>query len=166
MSRCRTATSRCRAANTPIAPKGHPLARGRVELSGELRPGWNLFLGATALRMKAADGSDHAPDQPRRSVKLFTTYEPGGRLDNWTLGGGLRWQNRTWADVTVGDSDYRVPQGSYAVVDVMARYALNDKWSAQLNFENLLDKKHYNNPGSQVSYGPPRNAALTLVAKF
>lgn len=148
------------------AEKGIRSRGVEVELSGELRPGWNLFLGATALRMKAADGSDHAPDQPRRSVKLFTTYEPGGRLDNWTLGGGLRWQNRTWADVTIGDSDYRVPQGSYAVVDVMARYALNDKWSAQLNFENLLDKKHYNNPGSQVSYGPPRNAALTLVAKF
>ncbi len=166
MWRFRTATSRCpEPTNTPPG-KGIRSRGVEVELAGELQPGWNLFFGATALRMKNAEDEDHAPEQPRRSIKLFTTYEPGGRWDQWTVGGGLRWQNRTWAEVLTGGSDYRVTQESYAVADVMARYELSDKWSAQLNINNLFDKKHYNNPGSQISYGPPRNATLTLVSRF
>jgi outer membrane receptor for ferric coprogen and ferric-rhodotorulic acid len=136
-----------------------------VELAGEIRPGWNVFLGATALRMKAADGSEHAPDQPRRSVKLFTSYELPGRWQQWTLGGGLRWQSEIWATVTTGGTDYRVEQESFAVVDVMARYDISDKWSAQLNVSNLFDRSYNTRPGD-VSYGEPRNATLTLVSRF
>ncbi|WP_323718089.1 TonB-dependent siderophore receptor [Paracoccus aminovorans] len=136
-----------------------------VELAGEIREGWNLFLGATALRMKAADGSDHAPEQPRRSVKLFTSYDLPGRWEQWTVGGGLRWQSGTWATVSTGGTDYRVEQGSYAVFDAMARYDISDKWSAQLNVNNLFDRRYYNNPGD-ISWGEPRNATLTLVSRF
>lgn len=136
-----------------------------VELAGEIRPGWNLFLGATALRMKAADGSEHLPEQPRRSFKLFTSYDLPGQWDKWTLGGGMRWQSATWALLSTGGTDYRVEQGSYAVVDAMARYEISDKWSAQLNINNLFDRSYYTQP-ERISWGEPRNATLTITSRF
>lgn len=136
-----------------------------VELAGEIRPGWNLFLGATALRMKAADGSEHGPEQPRRSVKLFTSYELPDQWDKWTLGGGMRWQSKTWGPLSTGGTDYRVEQGSYAVVDAMARYDISDTWSAQLNINNLFDRSYYTQPQA-ISWGEPRNATLTITSRF
>lgn len=137
-----------------------------LELAGEIRPGWSLFFGASALRMRDANDDRHAPEQPTRTIKIFTSYELPGQWDQWTVGGGLRWQNRSWAEVETGGSTYRVTQPAYAVVDVMARYDFNETWSAQLNVNNLFDKTYYNGPGSQVTYGAPRNAMLTLTSRF
>ncbi|MDF3605795.1 TonB-dependent receptor [Paracoccus sp. DMF-8] len=137
-----------------------------VELSGEVRPGWNLFVGASALRLRDADGERIDTANPTQTIKIATTYNLPGQWEQWTVGGGLRWQNQTWTDVGIGNNTYRVRQGSYAVVDVMARYDINDQWSAQLNVNNLFDKSYYNTPYEQITYGQPRNAMLTLVSRF
>lgn len=135
-----------------------------LEVSGEIRPGWNLAFGATALKMRQPDGKTYKPDMPRRSMKLFTSYKlPDSK---WTVGGGIRWQSDTWAEVKEGAKVFRAEQPAYTVVDVMARYDFNDRWAAQLNVGNVLDKTYYNQPYSQIVYGEPRNAMLTLVSKF
>lgn len=149
-----------------VGTKGVRSKGVEIELAGEVRPGWNVFFGASALRMRNGEGEQHNTNQPTRSVKIFTSYDLPGQWDQWTVGGGLRWQNKTWDDVSTGGNTYRVNQSSYTVVDVMARYDLSDQWSAQLNINNLFDKTYYNNPGSQITYGAPRNAMLTLVSRF
>lgn len=137
-----------------------------VELSGEIRRGWNLFFGASATRLRDANDDPFNPDQPTRTVKVFTSYDLPGQWDQWTVGGGLRWQNKSWADVSTAGNTYRLTQSSYAVVDLMTRYRINDNWSAQLNLNNLFDKGYYNAPGSQVSYGAPRNVMVSLTSRF
>lgn len=149
-----------------IGAKGISSKGVELELAGEIQPGWNLFFGASALRMRDADGERYSTDTPTRTLKMFTSYDLTGDWDGLTLGGGLRWQNKAWTDISTGGNSYRFTQDGFAVVDVMARYEINDKWSAQLNVNNLFDKTYYNGVGSQVSYAPPRNAMVSLVSKF
>ena len=49
----------------------------------------------------------------------------------------------------------------------MARYDFNSRLSAQLNLNNLFDKKYYlGGIGNQVYYGEPRSVFVNLTAKF
>lgn len=138
------------------------------EIAGEIRPGWNLSFGATAGKVTSADGTKTEGSIPTRTVKLFTTYNLPDQYSNWTVGGGLRWQNSTWHDLSLASGTVRKDVPGFAVVDVMARYDFNDTWSAQLNVNNLFDKNYYTISGgdSLKSYGAPRNVMLTLVSRF
>lgn len=142
-------------------------ARGvELDLSGEIRPGWNLFFGASTMKVTDADGELTNTFLPRHTLKLFTTYNlpvDGGR---WTLGGGARWQSGTWNTLYLASGTMRNDQSAYAVVDAMVRYDISEKWSAQLNVNNLFDKVYYHNASVAAVYGEPRNAMLTLVSRF
>lgn len=142
-------------------------ARGvELELSGEIRPGWNLFLGASTLKTTNPDGSRTSTEQPSRMLKAFTTYKLPGQWDRWTVGGGFRLQNRTWAEAEVAEGIIPVYQGGYAVWDAMLRYDISADWAAQLNVSNLFDKTYYHTGGSGAFYGAPRGALLTITSRF
>ena len=53
-------------------------------------------------------------------------------------------------------------------MNVFAGYRFNDTFSAQLNVNNLLDKKYYSNVGfyNGVYWGEPRNVMLNLRWKL
>nr|WP_246399665.1 TonB-dependent siderophore receptor [Amaricoccus macauensis] len=147
--------------------KGVKAEGGEFEFSGEITPGWSVYVGGQAMSLKAADGGEFAPDQPRNTLKVFTAYTLPGAWSKWTLGGGLRWQSKTWVDVTNGnDETHRFTQPSYTVVDAMARYDFDERWSAQLNVNNLFDKTYYQQALDQSFYGEPLNAMLSVSASF
>lgn len=136
-----------------------------IELSGALSDNWNLLFGWAQFSAKDADGEPVNTRYPRRTANIFSTY----RLDRLTLGGGINWEdgNYTVATNPLGQKE-KLKQPSYALVNVMARYQLSDALSAQLNIDNLLDKKYYSQIGfySQYAYGEPRNGKLTLKYSF
>ncbi len=83
------------------------------------------------------------------------------------MGGGFRWQSETYTDATnLAGVTHRITQPNYMVVDAMARYAFNERWSAQLNVNNVFDKSYLNDPWSDSYYGDPLNAMLTVSARF
>ncbi len=138
-----------------------------LEFAGEITPGWNYFLGGATTNLSEGDNDDFSPDIPRDTLKMFTSYTLPGALSAWTIGGGFRWQSKTWVDVTNNEGEtHRFTQPSYMVVDAMARYDLNDRWSAQINVNNLFDKKYYSQALDQSFYGEPLNAMVTLAARF
>lgn len=138
-----------------------------LEFAGEILPGWNYFLGAATLDLKEGDDDDFLPEQPRHTLKLFTTYTLPGALSQWTVGGGFRWQGKTFSDVTnLANVTHRYTQPAYMVVDAMARYDFNERWSAQLNVNNVFDKTYFQQATSQPFYGDPLNAMLTISARF
>jgi len=136
-----------------------------VEVSGAITDNWNLLVGWSQFRAEDADGTAVNTDYPRRTATLFTTY----RLNKLTLGGGVNWEssNYTWATNPLGQTE-KLKQDSYAIVRLMAKYQVTPALSAQLNINNLFDEKYYTNIGfySQVAYGTPRNANLTLKYDF
>lgn len=142
-------------------------ARGvELEVSGEVRPGWNVFFGAATMKVKDATGVRTNTFLPDRTVKLFTTYNLPGDYSKWTVGGGMRWQSESWNNMTIAGRQIRNSQKPYGVVDAMVRYDLNEKWSAQLNVNNVFDKVYYHSASVAAVYGDPRNAMLTLTSRF
>lgn len=138
-----------------------------LEVSGEITPGWNLFFGAAKMKATNPDGSQANSFLPENTLKIFTTYNLPGEHSQWTIGGGARWQSESWNTLGVpGVGSVRNSQPSFAVVDAMLRYDINDKWSAQLNINNLFDESYYHSASVAGVYGEPRNAMFTLTSRF
>lgn len=157
--------------NTPAyrSVSGAKVEGIELELGGEVMPGWNVASSLTTFTAKDAQGKPINTNKPRTLFKLFTTYRMQGDWQGLTVGGGIDWQNRMYQDATApGRNVVKVEQGSYAIVNVMARYDFNKRMSATLNVNNLFDKKYYSQIGfyNQGWYGAPQNVMLSLKAQY
>jgi outer-membrane receptor for ferric coprogen and ferric-rhodotorulic acid len=144
-----------------------------IELGGEILPDWNIKAGYSRFNIKDPDGADLNTATPRQTFNLFSTYQFSGALEKLTVGGGLRWQSGVWATVWGADGSgelvqRRAEQGSYTVVNLMARYDFTDQTALQLNANNIFDERYYSqvNFYSTRNYGDPRNFTLKLTHKF
>ncbi|WP_168734223.1 TonB-dependent siderophore receptor [Pseudothauera nasutitermitis] len=138
-----------------------------VEIAGEIRPGWNASIGYAKFRAKTADGVEVNSLMPRQQFNAFTSYRLPGAWSGLTVGGGVRWQSRTYADVLFLTGK-KLEQKAYSVVDLMARYEIDRQWSLQLNVKNVFDKKYFAPPesGLEIFWQEPRNASLSLKYEF
>lgn len=140
-----------------------------AELSGELMPGWQAQLGYTH-KIARQDGDKLSTVEPEDQFSVYTSYNFKGQLEPLTIGGGARWQSRSWGSVwnapRGGNEDFG--QSAYWLVDAMAKYQLTDNLSATLNVNNLLDKKYLTIMDfySVYSWGEPRNVMLTTRYDF
>lgn len=152
------------------AAKGTVTEGFELEAVGELLPRWNVSVGFTQFSAKDAQGKAVNTDHPNKMLKLFTTYNFNGDLDNLTIGGGVNWEGANHTDTTnpVTNQPEKVEQKSYSLVNLMARYEINDQLSTQVNVDNLFDKTYYSQIGffSQLAYGQPRSINLDMKYKF
>jgi outer membrane receptor for ferric coprogen and ferric-rhodotorulic acid len=142
-----------------------------LELVGELTPAWNVSVGWTHYSAKDAEDQDVAVDHPRRLLKLFTKYALPGALRGFDIGGGLAWESAAPAsDVNPATGErVRVGQSSYALVELMAKYAFGEQLSMQVNVNNVLDEKYRSTSywwGAPYTYGEPRNVLVSLDYAF
>jgi outer membrane receptor for ferric coprogen and ferric-rhodotorulic acid len=151
------------------ASKGATSEGFEIDVAGEVTPGWNLSAGYSQFRMSDSAGADVNTINPRRLLRLFTTYRLSGALSGLTLGGGVNWEDTTY---TVATNPLGVPekiqQDAYALVNLMARYDFSKKLSGQLNINNAFDQTYYAmfDAFSQYNYGAPRTTTLALKYKF
>ena len=159
-----------------VASEGAKSEGFEFDLSGELARGWSASAGYTQYRIKDAAGADINSIYPRRLLRVFTTYRLPGAWDKLSIGGGVNWEGKTYtivpdapgfdgAPTVLGG---RVEQESFALVNLMARYDFSRQLSAQLNVNNLFDKKHFGLSAAYegVNYQAPRGASLTLRYRF
>ena len=134
------------------------------ELVGEPVDGWNINAGYTHFKAEAANGAEINTDHPRKQFKLFTTYNLQEWLPALTLGGGVSWEDDTYSE----NGTIRIDQDAYTLVNLMAKYDLNEQTHLQLNLNNLLDEKYYSQIGffDQYRYGAPKNLTLSLQYHF
>lgn len=141
-----------------------------IEANGEILPGWSVSGNYTQFKIKDRDGNRINTLFPQKLLRLFTTYKFGGSLDGMSLGGGVNWEGLSYTDTTnpVTGAPERLEVKPYALVNLMGRYEFAQGLSAQLNVENLFDKKYYAQAGfySQLAYGEPRNVTATLRYQF
>lgn len=147
-----------------------------IEVTGQPLEGWNV--NASYSQFKAEDANDVAAntDQPRKLLKIFTTYDLPGMLEGLTIGGGVNYRSKTYSDGTnpyltdtAGNSvPFRFQQDGYTLVSLMARYKVTEALQFQGNLENLFDKKYYSQIGSfsQYRYGAPRNFTVSASYRF
>ncbi|WP_236635366.1 TonB-dependent siderophore receptor [Rhodoferax sp. TS-BS-61-7] len=151
------------------ASKGATSEGFELDVAGELSPGWNLSAGYTQFRMSDAAGADVNTINPRRLLRVFTSYRLPGALSGLTLGGGVNWQDATYTYATNPQNvSERIEQGAYALVNLMVRYDFSKKLSGQININNLLDTTYFAmfDAYNQLTYGAPRSTTATLKYKF
>ncbi|PAA23416.1 MULTISPECIES: TonB-dependent siderophore receptor [Pseudomonas] len=135
-----------------------------AEMSGELAPGWQAQAGFTHKVIRGSDDEKISTWEPEDQLSLYTTYKFKGPLDRLTIGGGARWQNRSWQNIynRAKDQYQDFSQDAYWLVDAMARYQVSEHLSTTLNVNNLFDKQYYTNIGfyNTAYYGDPRNVMV------
>src|SRR5690606_12424025 len=108
-----------------------------------------------------SDDNRIVTNSPRHSVKTFTSYRLPDILDNkLTIGGGVNWQSKAGQDL------HTYTQGSYAVTNLMARYAISQNLSASINFNNVFDRNYFSHVDSLRVYVAPRNFMTSLKYAF
>lgn len=135
------------------------------EINGELAPGWQMGAGYTHYRFRGADGEKIKTDIPADQVKLFTTYRLPGAWHKLTVGGSVQWQSKVFDNQLTGVARETNTQKAYAVVDLMARYAMTPRADLTVNFNNIFDKT-YRLAYSSHTYGAPRNVMASLRYQF
>ena len=138
-----------------------------VEFSGRLTPEWQIHAGFNH-KISRQQGEKVATLSPENQFTLSSTYKPAF-LPGLTLGGGARWQDKTWDQVSdQNGNSVKHTMENYWLLDAMASYQINRNLSANLNVTNLLDKKYHTifSWYSTYTWGEPRSAMLTLKYKF
>lgn len=152
------------------AAKGAESQGFELEVAGQITPNWNITAGYSQYKATDANDVDINTQLPRKSIQTYTTYQLPGHWDAVSIGGGVNWQSNTYvlaSNAPVG-ANPKIEQGSYALVNLMAKYKINKDFSAQLNINNVFDEGYYGvfPAYGQITQGTPRNATLTLRYQF
>lgn len=143
------------------------VSRGvEFEVNGALTDNWQMTFGASRYIAEQRDGTAVMPEVPRTTARLFTSYRLP-MLQDLTVGGGVNWQNKTWATVAGGPagSDY-IDQSPVTLVNLFSRYQVTKQVSVQANINNLFDREYYDYMGTYVVYGAPRNVTVSANYSF
>ncbi|WP_243245937.1 TonB-dependent siderophore receptor [Pseudomonas maioricensis] len=134
-----------------------------LEASGEALPGLELAAGYTFVRIEDADGDEARKYIPDHVLRGSLTYRLPG-MPQARVGTRIQWQSGTEVD-----TNRRVEQEAYALVDLMGSYDFDEHWSTSLNLNNVTDQKYllslYQSAGS-TNYGAPRNLTASVTWKY
>jgi len=160
----------------------HALAIGKanshgleVDLTGAIRPRWNLLFSYAFTQTKVLNDSflgtagNRIPNAPKHGGRIWTTYSfEGTDLKGLLLGGGVTTRGLRQGNF---ENDYQLP--GFATVDLLASYRFHGhKWrpSLQFNVCNLLDKHYYEASAeggrARIAPGVPRSFAGSIRMDF
>lgn len=139
-----------------------------LQASGEIQPGWQVSAGFSRNLVRNAEGGPFKTSEPQNLANLQTSYLVPGTEGKLTVGGGVQWRSHVYVDRTVAPNlSARREQGSVLLANVMAHYRFSPSLSAQLNVNNLFDKKYVDlTEDSQGFYGAPQKIMLTMKYQF
>ena len=134
-----------------------------LEVAGEILPDWQVVGGFSRFTAKNSDDNKLLTNIPQENFKLFSSYQ----WDDFTFGGNIRWQGKSYVEDGGVDYDTYYEQESLVLVDLMAKYYLSDEVVIQLNANNIFDKSYYNGFSSySVTYGKPRSITAKISWEF
>lgn len=135
-----------------------------LELSGQLARGWQ----AQGSMVQQDSSLNSASKYPKYQFKLGTTYRFEGGMRGLTVGASTRWQGKT----AVSNAAATLAQDGYALVDLMARYQVNQHLSWSLNVNNAFDKRYlsgltnFSAAGLFYTWGAPRSVNVGMRYDF
>ena len=134
--------------------------------TGTLTPRWQVAAAyanqdgyITSLTSQAAPGAK-VPLVPRNTFSLWNKYQLH-RM--WGIGIGAIYQDRTFAAV-----DNAVTLPSFTRFDAGAFFTLSRELRAQVNVENVFDKRYFltSHSNNNISPGSPRAVRVSVTAGF
>jgi catecholate siderophore receptor len=150
-------------------------------LAGRITPKWEIFMNHTWIPSAKIDNSnvsattnattgvvtannaqrqgDRPGLTPKHSGSVWSTYAVTSQM---RVGAGL-----TYRSAQTPEGSRAMQAKSFATVDAMVEYSINDKTSVKLNVQNLTNKL-YADTLYRGFYGPgaPRSVQLSLKARF
>lgn len=156
------------------------------ELSGEITPYWQTNMSYAFNRNRRLNTGYEEGDPPLNSQTPEHTLKLSNTLRGWgnpwleKLRGGysINYKSREYRqdviaidpnNLTLGGRNIDMAQGGYAVSDLFLAYDVSKNVKAQLNFNNIFDKRYYETINGALyggRYGEPRNVLFTVQAKF
>lgn len=148
-----------------------PIKRKGIELQAEANLTDNLsgqfaYTYLSSITDPAQGSAYRMPLMPKHTASLRGIYSfTGGKLDGLSLGAGVRYVGTSY---TAKDyslvSNGKVP--SSTVFDLFARYRFAKNWEAQLNIDNVSDRKYIAACDNYCYYGQGRSILGSLSFKF
>jgi outer-membrane receptor for ferric coprogen and ferric-rhodotorulic acid len=130
-----------------------------VELAGEVVTGLNISAGYTRVKVQDDSGKDTRRFIPTQQFKLATAYKVEA-VSGLRVGAGINWQS----EIYYGNTQV---QGSFALIDLFAQYALTQNLTLALNINNAGDEKYRLSPQwGQANYGAPRNLMGSISWRY
>lgn len=160
-----------------LTPSGSDAYRGEqgyltkgweLEASGQITPQWNVHAGYVH-KVTRQQGVKVQTESPEDQATLYTAYRFGSGGTGLTLGGGARWQSKTWGDAYHPSGEYVTHTiGSYWLLDASASWRFSDRLSAAVSVSNLLDEKYYTvfSWYSTYTWGEPRRVSASVTYRF
>ncbi len=136
------------------------------DVSGEITDNLNINAGYTRLMSIKGDQDQNVnPFVPRHLAHVTTVYNLPF-IQNLKVGASLNWQSDTYVDI----GSVRYEQDSYATLNLMANYKIDEHWNAAVNLYNVTDEKYLSSLryafAGQAFYAAPMNALATLTWKY
>lgn len=144
---------------------GETRTRGlELGVAGRVTDRWTVS-GGYAWQEAVLDGNEavELAQVPEHSLSLWNRVRATDRL---SLGLGVLHQSDQWASIRTSPATTRLP--GFTRVDAAVFYELTPSLDVQLNVENLFDEGYWSDAhnNNNLSPGAPRNARLTLSARF
>ncbi|MFT3689042.1 TonB-dependent siderophore receptor [Paenirhodobacter sp.] len=143
-----------------------------LSASGEVMANLHIGAGYTYTDAEYGNGTPgfkkgdaYRTTMPAHALRLFATYDIPDT--GWSVGGSIRSQSDTYNTYKAGADTYRVTQGGYTLVGLMAKYKFDDNLNLSLRVDNLFDKTYadtYSN--TNLYYGEPRRITASLKYTF
>jgi len=136
------------------------------DVSGEITDNLNINAGYTRLMSIKGDQDQNVnPFVPRHLAHVTTVYSVPF-IQNLKVGASLNWQSDTYVDI----GSVRYDQDSYATLNLMANYKVDEHWNAAVNLYNVTDEKYLSSLryayAGQAFYAAPLNGLATLTWKY
>lgn len=132
-----------------------------LEATGKITNLWQISASFSRNLSQDSNGDTLNSNIPNNTAKLFTTYTLPYLNEALTIGGSLRWQSKIYSDETRPNFVDTFTQNSYTLVDLMARYKINDNLLLNFNLNNLFNEK-YHLATTNSYYGAPTNFRVAV----
>ncbi|MGX7953673.1 TonB-dependent receptor [Tsuneonella sp. HG249] len=152
---------------TRVLQTGKTRTQGfEAQLAGQLTPTWQASLGYSHQTGEIRSTTSAAPagrklaQLPRDQVALWTRYDVTPELG---LGLGVVHQAKSFATISNA-----VTLPAFTRVDAAAFWRIGERWSLQVNIENLFDERYFPSAhtDNNITPGEPFNARLGIRVKF
>ncbi len=147
--------------------KGIESSGVEVEVAGEVLPGLQTSFGYSDFSIEGNELVERYT--PQRLVKFAATYTHP-RFKRFSFGVNMRWQEAISRQqgivaegfVNAGDI-IMTHQDAYSIIDLMARYQIQENLALTLNVNNITDEKYLTSLyWAQGYYGAPAHYSVTI----
>jgi len=126
----------------------------------------SMSAGYTRLTsIKGQGGASANTFTPKHMAHVSVVYKVPF-VQNLKVGASVNWQSDIYVDI----GTVRYEQDSYAVLNLMANYKIDNHWDAAVNVYNVTDEKYLSSfrysAYGQAFYAAPVNAMATLTWKY